>query len=100
MQTDMRKTRDAGVAGRKVAAAAVSRPGDEFDGIAARIGKLDGRSHPASLTFAACRRFDDIAGIFEFRTGGVELCQRPEFKRHHMIARVAARIYQSMVAAV
>src|SRR6202789_648071 len=72
MQSDMGKAGDAGIAGREVAAAAMSRPNDEFDGIAAGICKHDGRSHPALLAFAACRRFDDVPGIVQFRPGSIE----------------------------
>ena len=100
MQSDMGKAGDPGVAGGEIAASAVSRPRDEFDGIAARIGEHNGRIHPALLAFAARGCFDDVAGIVEFRAGGIELCQRPEFKRHRMLARVADGIHQSMVAAI
>ena len=100
MQSDMGKAGDAGISGRKIAAATVGRSGNEFDGVAAWVGKHNGRIHPALLAFAARRCFDDVAGIVEFGARGIELCQRPDFKRHHVIARVAAGIYQRMVAAV
>ena len=73
IQTDMAEAGHAGIAGAMIAARALRGAHDEFQPVAARVGKRDELAHLAELAFLRCAVVNRMPKPFQRPGGGMQV---------------------------
>ncbi len=96
----MAEVRDAGVARRKIALAAVKRPHHDFDLVAARVLESEELLNTAQLALASGAVVHRMAGLLDLGSSPVEVFPVLQVEADDVVGRVAFEIDERVVARV
>src|SRR6266853_6226413 len=100
LEADVAEVRDAGVARRKIALAAVERPHHDFDLVAARVLESEELLNTAQLALASGAVVHRMAGLLDLGSRPVEVFPVFQVEADDVVGRVAFEIDERVVARV